>query len=169
MEHTLQRYGDWAPTGFDAKGAFLYDEMQNWLVVPVIRTRDSGVLAVSNFECAAGMISDASVMDNELSMETHRFGHWGPGWFEIIIVRPGSNCEKEALKIAKRLEDYLILDEDDYTEREWEYVYQSWRNMSIRERAKLCVEHGISIFAARHDYIPDDDNGHLWEDLRREY
>jgi len=168
MEHNLTRYRDWDPTGFDHKGAFLHEQMLDWYVVPVIRTRDSGILTISNFECAAGMISDASVMDNELSFETHRFGHWGPGWVEIIIVRPGSNCETEAGKIAEMLENYPILDEDDFSQREWEYVEESWQNMSIRERVKLCAEHGISIFAARHDYLPAHGNGRLWEDLRGE-
>lgn len=52
--------------------------------------------------------------------ETHRFGHWGPGWFEVIAVRPGSACHREAQAIAAALSDYPVLDESDYMSRERE-------------------------------------------------
>lgn len=38
----MQAYRDFAPTGFDHKGAFLDDDHQDWLVVGVSITRDSG-------------------------------------------------------------------------------------------------------------------------------
>jgi hypothetical protein len=45
----MQEYKDFRPTAFDHKGAFLADN-QNWLVIPVMQTRDSGPLDLSNFE-----------------------------------------------------------------------------------------------------------------------
>lgn len=97
----MKAYKDWSPTGFDSPGAFL-GHRRDWLVVEVMRTRDSGIAVARNFERAWSRIEDASVMDNELSCESHRFGHWGPGWFEIILVRPGSHCAKVAEKIGAR-------------------------------------------------------------------
>jgi hypothetical protein len=162
----MERYGSWAPTAFDHEGAFLLDR-QEWLVVPVILTRDCGILATSNFEGACGLVSDASVMDNALSFETHRLGHWGPGWFEILIVRPGSAAATAAAEIETRLEDYPVLDEDDYGEREVEYAEETWSNMSVRERVRVIQEHGrgVSVFAARHDSLP---RGNIFEYCRRE-
>jgi len=75
-------------------GAFL-PERADWLVVPVIKTRDSGPLATSNFECAWSRIEDASVADDLQSCESHSFNHWGPGWFEVILVRPAANARRK--------------------------------------------------------------------------
>jgi len=165
----MQTYAEWAPTSFDSRGAFL-DDRGDWLVVPVLVTRDSGMLEQSNFEAACSLVSDASVMDNELSFETHRFGHWGPGWFEILIVRPGSAAAVAAADVEARLTDYPVLDDDDLSERENELAQETWTRMSVRDRVEVIQEHGrgVSIFAARHDWIPRDDCGNIFEYCRRE-
>ena len=162
-------YARWSPTAFDHAGAFLPDR-QEWFVVPVIRTRDSGVLEISNFECAWSRIEDASVRDDTLSCESHRFGHWGPGWFEVILVRPGSHCATEAQQIADALADYPALDEDDYSSREWEAAQDYWSDLSVRERVRVIREHGrgVSIFAARRDSIPQTDCGRIYDYCRPE-
>jgi hypothetical protein len=49
-----------------------------------------------------------------------RFGHWANGWFEIALVKPGSKAEAIARDIEKGLEDYPVIDEDDFCEREAE-------------------------------------------------
>lgn len=165
----MQTYREWSPTGFDRRGAFL-DDRQDWLVVPVIRTRDSGHIDASNFETACSLVSDASVLDDELSFETHRFAHWGPGWFEILIVRPGSKAAAEAEDIEARLEDYPLLDEDDLSEREFEAASEYWERESVAERVRIIQEHGrgVSIFAARRDEIPQDDCGAIFDYCRGE-
>ena len=165
----MQTYSKWAPTAFDHAGAFL-EAREDWLVVPVMRTRDSGILEQSNFEAACAMVSDASIMDDELSFETHRFGHWGPGWIEVLIVRPDSAAAVAAADIGTRLEDYPVLDDDDYSERENEYAEETWTSMSVRDRVKVIQEHsrGVSIFAARHDWIPRGDCGRIFDYCRME-
>ena len=109
----MQTYSQFQPTGFDHKGAFLPDQ-QDWLVVPVSQTRDSGPLAQSNFAIALEMLGGKSE-----TVEVHRFGHWGPGWFEIILVNPD---DKERVKIANEieasLENYPVLSDEDYSRRE---------------------------------------------------
>ncbi len=146
----MQTYNEYRPTVFDNKGAFLRAQ-GNWLVVPVIRTRDSGPLAESNFETALQSLGGES--DN---VEVHRFGHWGPGWFEIIIVKPESEQAAIAVDLENALADYPVLDDADYSEREWNEIQQAWDTMDVRERAPICAKHGISIFAARRDEIPQD-------------
>lgn len=128
----METYSKFAPTGFDPAGAFLDDDRQDWLVVPVSRTRDTGPLEESNFDAALEMLGGESD-----DVEVHRFGHWGPGWFEIIIVRPGSEAETAAKEIESRLEDYPLLDEDDASERETEAANDVWRDCyNVKERVR---------------------------------
>ena len=148
----LQKYGDFSPTCFDPEGAFLDDDRQDWLLAPVSRTRDSGVLANSNFETMKKILID---IDPEMyDHEQHCFGHWGPGWFEIILVRPDSPCHHQCEETLQALEDYPVLDEMDLSEREWEEACTAWENLSVGDRLEICQRHGISPFASRHDTIP---------------
>lgn len=79
----MQTYAEFRPTAFDRRGAFLDDDRRAWYVLPVTRTRDSGTFDQSNFETALRILGGESE-----TCEVHRFGHWGPGWFEIILVHP---------------------------------------------------------------------------------
>lgn len=164
----LKRYSEWSPTAFDPKGLAL-ENRQAWLVCPVSITRDTdeGSLAYSNFVSVGKALDeiDPSGRDHE----AHRFGHWGPGWFEIWIVRPNTECAKEAEELADALENYPVLDEEDFSRREFEAMSEAWAGMSVRERVALLQEQGkmgrISIFAARRDELPRDDQGFLTERL----
>lgn len=120
----MQAYKNFDPTGIDGEGKFLtgYDDdhpdRQDWLVCPVTRTRDTpdnDLLAESNFSA----MLDALGGEGE-NVEVYRFGHWGPGWFEIILVRPGTPEETTAREQEERLENYPVLDEDDFSRRELE-------------------------------------------------
>jgi hypothetical protein len=62
---------------------------------------------------------------------------------------------------CERLEDYPILDEMDWSEREWDAACEVWEHAGLRERIECCSRAGISIFAARRDELPQDDNGSL--------
>lgn len=146
----MQQYKDFQPTGFDPKG-YMLDDQQDWYVVPVSRTRDTGPFEESNFAVALEILGG----ERERIVEVYRFGHWGPGWFEIIIVNPrAGKTMRKALSIEQRLADYSILDEVDWSNREWEEMMETWENMSISERMGICAKTGNSIFAARHDEIP---------------
>lgn len=162
----MNRYGDWAPTSYDPKGAYL-DNRADWLVVGVIRTRDSEPAEVSNFETAEAMLVEVSTEDEDgnADYENHRFGHWGPGWIEILIVKPGSACEVKAREIESRLEDYPLLDEDDVSNREREATSEAWEHSSIRDRVELLQDAGLCIFQARRDTFPDDPQGAIQERL----
>lgn len=186
----LERFADFQPTAFDHRGVGS-DGQEDWLVLPISQTRDSGLLEKSNFDAAEDSLrrvqkrcdkarrrilhklnrlnvsrpflgvpvdrfaqeigysdGNVSIAVNRLlnlcglppvegetiaafaerletaldtsDFETHRFGHWGPGWFEIIVVRPGSACHREAQAIAAAVSNYPVLDESDYCEREHE-------------------------------------------------
>lgn len=146
----MQPYRKYKPTGFDSPGLALEDQ-QDWLVVDVVRTRDSGPLAESNFACTVRSMKEAyaaepsaastSEEDGRPDYEVHRFGHWGPGWFEIVIVRPGSACEKEAAEIEAALADYPIVDESDYSEREQEEANRVWSQYRQSDRIDYMRKH----------------------------
>lgn len=160
----MMEYRDFAPTSFDTKGAFL-PERQDWLVAPVSITRDSGPFSESNFSAAVQMLGGEG--DN---VEIHRFGHWGPGWFEIILVRPNTKEADIVQEIEDSLNDYALLDESDYSEREFTAVQESWEWASMSQRVEDCREAGVSIFAARSESFPYDADvtGYLWEQYRPE-
>lgn len=96
------------------------EDRNNWLVVPVGQNRDSGPFEQSNFAAALEILGGESE-----SVEVHCFRHWGPGWFEVIIVRPDRAADVD--DIEARLESYPLLDEDDLYRREHELMEDDWR------------------------------------------
>lgn len=121
----MQTYAGYRPTGFDAAGLGLPDR-QDWIVCPVIQTRDSGPIETSNFDAAVKILGGESD-----TVEVHRFGHWGPGWYEIILVSPERAGEVEELESS--LENYPVLDENDLSEREHEEYMESWDNWGYKD------------------------------------
>lgn len=158
----MEKYKNYSPTPFDHTGAFLPDRGE-WFVVPVIRTRDSGPSEDSNFDAALQSLGGESN-----TVEVHHFGHWGPGWYEIIIVDPDSPQTAIAQEIERALEDYPLLDEDDFSAREHEQARETWLYIPLQERIELCAKYRCSIFAARRDEIPRGGDGALYEYLTRE-
>jgi hypothetical protein len=127
----MRRYSEWKPSQFDTPGLSLPDR-QDWFVVPVLRTRDATCLEESNFASALEFLSEIRSPED---YEVHSFHHWACGWFDIIIVRPGSPAEKVARDLADHLDDYPVLDEDDLSMREHERAAEVWRSCySEKER-----------------------------------
>ncbi len=157
---TLPRYADWSPTPFDTKGLGLEDR-SDWLVCPVLQTRDSDCLARSNF---AVVEADLDRVDPEgEDHELHRFGHWGPGWIEILIVRPGTECHRTAQGWVAALAGYPVASDEHFSALEWDEACEAWENTSLRERIRLLADEGQSIFAARRSEFPQDDTGAIRE------
>jgi hypothetical protein len=129
-------YGDFRPTGFDQHIAL--DDREDWIVVPCMRIRDSGTLDESNFASALESLGGESD-----TIEVHRFGHWGPGWFEIILAHPSRKSEVDDIEAA--LESYPVLDEEDLSERECEAEDAAWSDYGARDiRRKLCETFSLS-------------------------
>lgn len=137
----MKTYGQWAPTGFDTRGAFL-PEQQDWLVAPVCQTRDSGPLDKSNFQAMLELLGGESE-----TVQVHRFGHWGPGWFEIILIDPKDTAAvKTADDAEASLMDYPALDDEAYSKLEYEEYLESWDYWGRRDYTKelwkaLCAEY----------------------------
>ena len=74
--------------------------------------------------------------------EIHRFGHWACGWFEIMIVRPGSQCAKQAQAIESALAGYPVLDEDDFSDREHAAANEAWEHCyTDKQRIEYIQDH----------------------------
>jgi hypothetical protein len=114
------KYSEYRPTSCDLPGLGC-DDRQDWTVVCTSRTRDSDCLEESNFACALTSLGGEGV-----DVEVHRFGHWGHGWLEIILVRPGTAAETEAESIACGLADYPVLNDEDFSEREHVAAERTW-------------------------------------------
>jgi hypothetical protein len=150
------------PTGFDGWSNYAGPDFSHWYVAPVSQTRDSGVLDRSNFEVVQKDLEQYStdIIDEDgdevESVAVHRFGHWGPGWFELILIHESN---EKALKAADEwaacLSDYPVADEEHYSRTEYEEITEYWANMSLSDRVDMLQrEHG-SIFAARHEQVPE--------------
>lgn len=93
------------------------------------------------------------------------------GWVQYLMVRPDAPQAvlDEAQAIADDLAGYPALDEDAWGEAEHEEVTEYWAALSVRERARMIHEYAgeeVSIFAARRNWIPQEDSGSLYDMLR---
>lgn len=118
----MKLYKNYKPSKSDFAGIGLPDR-QDWFVAPVILTRDSLCQEESNFSVFSKILSEDAEKED---WEVHRFGHWACGWFEIILVKPGTKAMSEAETVETRLKNYPILDESDLSEREMEAANQVW-------------------------------------------
>ena len=149
-------YSEWRPTGFDPAGAFL-DDRQDWLVLGLMQTRDSGPLDKSNFAAALAILGGEGD-----ECEVHRFGHWGPGWFEVIIVKPGTDVFDKAEDIERSLADYPVLDEEDHSSREWDEFCSDWNDYACRDMVRQIVK-TFELQDAADELLLDADNDFLRE------
>lgn len=102
------------------------------------RTRDSDCLEISNFECALARVKEASNRELSITDDTVEDcpsvhvvseNHWAVGWVEWIAIHPSdTGAVQEAEKIESELEDYPVLDESDFSEREMDEANRIWRD-----------------------------------------
>ena len=137
--------------------------------VIISRNRDSSILENSNYDealkalemvestyDAQGICPDGD--DDRAYVHDFRAGHWACGWVEYIIVRRDAPLaiQKEAYEILGALEDYPVLNDADFSEREIEQAYNDFdRVYDLREKIEMCARYGESIFAARAETYDD--------------
>jgi len=141
--------------------------------VIVTRNRESSALGRSNYRrifADLGATSyDERDEENRPPVYDFRAGHWACGWVEYLLVRHDApeSVLIQAAEIVCALADYPVYDESDFSELEWTEATEYWARCSVRDRLDYIRDSqcGCSIFAARHDYLPADDNGSLFERL----
>lgn len=133
----------------------------NWYVF-LGQNRDSDSLTRSNFTCALEELGGESE-----TVRVIRESHWAVGWVEWIGIHQDDEASLEkADKIAAALADYPVVNETHWSELEWEEAQEYWESISVRERADICKRFNVSIFAARHNSIPQDGTGAILDYLR---
>lgn len=102
------------------------------------QSRDSGALESSNFAAMLKALGGESE-----TVTIVRESHWAVGWVEwIAIHQDDENALAIADELCGRLEDYPVLDEDDWSEREQDEANDVWRDCySVFERIAYIREH----------------------------
>ena len=81
------------------------------------RSRDSGLLETSNWE-----VGQTEFKQFDSGWEVFGFNHWAVGWIDELMVH--EDAPEAVLILAanihSQLQDYPILDEEDYSRREFE-------------------------------------------------
>ena len=172
MSKTHDILAECAWTRPDSYGGFSPDGQYCVLTV----TRDSNALDRSNWAVARQLLADSAGLTDipfsngeDSAVYEWRASHWGCGWIEYLMVKPDApeSVLECAAEIISALADYPALSDDHWTELEWQECADYWESMSVRDRAATIRDSGstASIFAARRDYIPDD-NGAVYEWIR---
>lgn len=126
--------------------SYMGAEWPEWYVAAG-QHRDTDSLTRSNFECTLRELGGESE-----TVRVIRESHWAVGWVEWIGIHESDSKALEiADEIAAALEDYPVVDEDHWSNLEYEEAWSYWQNASLRERVELCQQCGVSIFAARRD------------------
>lgn len=109
------------------------------------RNRDSDCLTESNFDYALKAIGEITgEEDNGISnVAVVRETHWACGWVEwIAIHKDNSAALEKADEIMGRLEDYPVLNEEDFSQRETDEANDIWAKCyNTGERIKYMRDH----------------------------
>ena len=104
------------------------DDTDEWAII-YTRNRDSGLLEQSNASVITKSMEPFTEQDDpDVVMERH--SHWAVGHvdgFSVRVFRDGeiTDAFKRYHELAERLADYPILDETDYSEREYEATIEN--------------------------------------------
>ncbi len=104
-----------------------------WFVSDISRHRESKIIDESNFDAALKVLKGESE-----TLEIVRFGHWAVGWIEHLFIHPSRKTELESLE--EKLDNYPILDEDDFRGREDAATFEAWVSYGCKEFAELLQE-----------------------------
>lgn len=138
-----------SPTGWDNMSNYMGEIPPDNLYVIMGRNRDSDILTESNWDCALEELGGESD-----SVVIHRFGHWACGWIEYLTVASGTPAHDKGAQIVKRLDDYPVLDEDDFSRREMDRANEVWKDCySERERVQYLRENGGADFRSFSDLL----------------
>ena len=109
------------------------------LAIVYVQHRDSGLLDQSN----------AAIIDRALSpffetgdCEPVRHSHWAVGYVEGYAIRPGSRAAEVFEELQARMDNYPILDETDYGQREYDATAANIVDAAWRVRAEYDLPEG---------------------------
>lgn len=123
-------------------------ECGSWLVCATLN-RDADCLSRSNYRCfvqALGGKGTEGAKGNEDisdSVAIEEASHWACGWIQYLIVDPAClESVKTAEEILERLDNYPVLDDEDFCALEMEEANDIWRDYyRPKERLEYIREH----------------------------
>jgi hypothetical protein len=132
-------------------------DLDVWGFAPIGKHRDSDLLALSNFDTALKELRKVSGK----SVQVMHTNHWAVGWYDHIMVRvTAKQTMQKLLDIVHALDDYLVLDEEDLSRREYEQACDAYDRWARYDVAKLAEERGIKILLDEDGYYapkPEDE------------
>jgi hypothetical protein len=162
-----------ADPAFGSTNNYSGGDFSEFYVAPCSITRDtSDALSLSNWETMVEGLD--ALTQHEDSGETS-FNHWACGWYSIYLIHETDTAAlKAADAMAANLEDYPILDEVKWSEKEHELENEAWENWA-RADWRSTVEKRLQEYAPAEadtywadeilDTIPEDTIDTLWADI----
>lgn len=134
-QHNFELYESFRPTQFDSPKTIEGLDGTQYVVV-ASRNRDSDCRELSNFDAALRELGG----ENDDDVQIHRFGHWACGWVELLLAHEETHLDT-LIDLSDRLEDYPILDDDDYSMRLHDEAQEVWQNYLDKERIEYIRKH----------------------------
>jgi microcompartment protein CcmK/EutM len=116
------------PRSFGYSGGLdAFHAKATWGPAKVARTRDAHVLEISNYEVSIEMFEekfDSEGVESGWVIERHR--HWGVGWIKTVMIKlvdeEGEPSPQAILaaEIVCALSEYPVLNDEDYSRRQYE-------------------------------------------------
>ena len=118
------------------------------------KTRDSSLMEENNFDVFKRELETRHKVSKEY-VYSWEASHWACGWVQYLMLKP--SAPQELLDCAESLladlADYPSLDDDSYSERQYDAICDYWESESIGGRIELIKEYDLciepNIFAAR--------------------
>lgn len=151
----MQKYKDFSPTPFDETGLNAGDQ-GDWLVAPCSTHRDAVTSTRANWEALTKELDAIDPEGNDHQINS--YGHWACGWFEIILVRPGSECERACNEAEEYLSECGTLSEEDYQrvkQEDFEASWDMWLGRNAQASLIKAIEDAAPLFADDFDDDPD--------------
>jgi len=126
---------------------YLGETWKGWYSAGFGQSRDSDCLEQSNFQT---VYDELRPLDSEFEGETTvriiRAGHWAVGWVEWIAIHSSNTAAlQRARQLCDRANDYPVLNEEDFSQREWDSCEQVWRDcFDPAERVRYFRKHSYT-------------------------
>ena len=118
---------------FKSNSAY-WGQKGNWLVV-MTTNRDADCLTRSNFrsmvQLLGGKATDGAKGSCEINsnLAIEEATHWACGWVQYLVLNPAAGeLVQTAKENLQRLENYPVLDEEDFSNLEMEEANEIWAN-----------------------------------------
>ena len=139
--------GNWKRFGPVSSGteSVRFADSDNWAII-YTHNRDSGLLTMSNADVIAKAMEPFTETDDpDVVMESH--DHWAVGHvdgFSIRVYRDGDLTEafKTYHDLMEQIDGYPILDEEDYSNREYEATLENIEDAAWRTKHEYDLPDG---------------------------